>query len=446
MTPFRPTQSVARHQLLVMLFGFSFLSYLLRMNISVAQQAMLPELGLSDIQIGAVFSAFMLGYSLLQVPAGILGDRFGPRPVLAVAALGWGILSILTGIVPGKFVRGALAAFVSLLILRFLLGTAQAATYPVAARAVANWIPESKHAFSNAVVIVGATVGSAVTGPLIAYVMQRLGWRATFYLTGLFPLIMAIVWWWGAPRASGEQTAKAEQQRQFPVGSPLYKGETSSWWSQVRNSNIAFLCMSYFLYSYVMFIFVFWLFKYLVDVRKFSVIGSGWATSLPFIAASVALPLFGYVSDWLSMGRGRLRGRRQVAMGCLVCAGSLLFVGAHASSALLALLAISLSVAFLFSTEGCYWSTAINLAGPHAGAAGGLMNMAGNLGGVVSTIAVPFLVRALGWDGMFALASALSILGAIFWLLIRSAENSSAFSKATGAIDPSDTRAREVSI
>ena len=414
MIPSSPVGLIARRQILFMLVGFSFLSYVLRMNISVAQHNMLPELGLSDIQIGVVFSAFMLGYSLFQVPAGICGDRFGPRPVLALAALWWGLLTVLTGLIPGKLVKGTLAAFLSLLILRFLLGTAEAATYPVAARAVANWMPERKHAFSNAIVIAGATIGSAFTPPLIAYVMQIFGWRATFYFSGLLPVILAILWWWRVPESTQYQVTRQQRFNQQWDGS-----KAGSWWSQFRTGNIAFLCISYFLYSYVMFIFVFWLFKYLTDVRRLGVIGSGWAASLPFVAASAALPSFGYLSDRLSARRGILWGRRAVAMSCLVCAGSLLLVGAAASAAWVALTAISLSVAFLFSTEGCYWSTIISLSERHAGAAGGLMNMAGNLGGVVSTIAVPLLVRMFGWYRMFALASALAMAGAIFWLFIR---------------------------
>jgi ACS family glucarate transporter-like MFS transporter len=404
-----------------MLWGFSFVSYLLRMNISVAQQYMVPELRLSDVQIGAIFSTFMLGYSLFQVPAGVCGDRFGPRLVLTAAAVSWGLATFLTGLIPGLFIKGALAAFVFLLIVRFGLGIGEAATYPVAARAVANWMPASEHAFSNAMVIVGATLGSAFTPPLIAYVMQAFGWRATFYLTTFFPFAIAILWWWQATDRPEGHRAVSRRELAVIIAGRRRDGETRGphWWAQLRNRNIAFLCASYFLYSYVMFIFVFWLFKYLVDVRKFSVVGGGWATSLPFVVASVALPSFGYLSDRLSARMGILWGRRAVAMGCLVCAGLLLFAGAGASRLWVALAAISLSVGCLFSTEGPYWSTAIEMAGPHAGAAGGLMNMAGNLGGVVSTMAVPLLVRFLGWFGMFASACALTIVGAAFWLLIR---------------------------
>ena len=410
-----------RRKILAMLAGFSLVSYLSRMNISIAQQYMVPELGLSDIQIGQIFSAFMWGYALFQVPAGIWGDRRGPRVVLTVAALSWGVATILTGLVPGKLITGSAAAFVSLLVLRFLLGIGEAATYPVAARAVANWMPVGEHAFSNAVVIAGATAGSAFTPPLVAYLMKNLGWRESFYLTSAFSFAIALVWWVKArdrPDQHSEVSARelAVIQAGRSSGGPV---NASAWLELLKNRNMIFLSLSYFLDSYVMFIFVFWLFKYLMDVRKFSVIGGGWATSLPFIVASCMVPALGYASDRLSARMGTLAGRRVTAMSCLMGAGLLLFAGASASTAWIALAAISLSVGLINSTEGPFWSTAIDLAGHNAGAAGGLMNMAGNFGGVACTTLVPLLVVWIGWPGALASGTVFAILSAVFWLMIR---------------------------
>jgi ACS family glucarate transporter-like MFS transporter len=393
------------------------------MNISVAQQIMVPELGLTDTQVGQVFGAFMVGYALFQVPAGVWGDRRGPRWVLTAAALGWGFMTCLTGLLPGILVRGTAAAFFSLLILRFMLGVGEAAMYPVSARVVANWMPMREHAFSNALVIAGNTAGSALTPPLVAYLMQAFGWRFSFYVTGLLPFALAALWWWQV-RDHPEQHPAVNLKELALIGcdrpAECATGLASSWWSLWRNWNIAFLCMSYFLTSFVMFVFVFWLYKYFIEVRKFTLVGGGWALSLPFIVATVALPSLGHVSDYLSARRGTLFGRRTVAMSCLVFCGALLLMGAEAFGPWSAVAAISLSVACLFSTEGPYWSTVIKLAGPHAGSCGGLMNMVGNLGGAVSTAVIPFLVHLFGWFGALACTSLISIAGAACWLLIRS--------------------------
>src|ERR1700756_442772 len=101
--------------------GFAFVSYIERMNISVAAAAMMPDLSLSKMEMGQVFSAFLWGYAIFQIPAGRLGDSVGPRLTLAIAALLWGITSVLTGVLPGSVFRGTFAVMISLLILRFLL-------------------------------------------------------------------------------------------------------------------------------------------------------------------------------------------------------------------------------------------------------------------------------------------------------------------------------------
>jgi len=164
-------------KILALLAGLSLVSYVLRTNISVAARFMMPELGLNEIQMGQVFSSFMLGYAIFQIPAGWLGDRKGPRIVLTVAALLWGAMTLLTGLLPGLLVSGT-GALISLLVLRFTLGAAEAATYPVAARAVANWMPASERAFANAVVIAGSTVG----------------WGFTFAACSALAVIAGLIW------------------------------------------------------------------------------------------------------------------------------------------------------------------------------------------------------------------------------------------------------------
>jgi ACS family glucarate transporter-like MFS transporter len=414
--------TMVRYKIVAILVIFSLFCYLLRMNISVAQQFMAPELGLNDIQVGEIFSSFMLGYALFQVPTGVWGDHSGPRFVLTVAMLSWGCLTLLTGLIPGLVVRGTSAAFQSLIIVRFMLGVAEAAMYPVAARVVANWMPIAEHAFSNAVIIAGNTVGSAVTPPLIAYLMQNLGWRSSFYLTGIIPFGIALLCWFEVrdhpeqhPKVNRKEIALIAGRQKAPSATSI----GPSWWLLWKNWNIVFLCISYFLDSYVMFVFVFWLYKYFVDVRKFTVMGGGWALSLPFILATIALPSMGYLSDCLAGRWGAVPGRRAVAMGCLVFCGIMLLAGARVTGPWMAVAFISLSVAGLFSTEGPYWSTVIRLGGPHLGAAGGLMNMVGNLGGTVSTLVMPLLVNFFGWIGALAWASVAAFIAAAAFLLVR---------------------------
>jgi MFS transporter, ACS family, glucarate transporter len=391
------------------LWAFAFLSYLLRTNIAVAQQYMGRELALSDIQIGYVFSAFLIGYTIFQLPAGVLGDKFGPRAVLTASAFICGVATLCTGLIPGLLLKGTFLAVGSLLVIRFVLGLGQAATYPVAMRAVGDWFPASKHAFINSLIFTGSTLGAAFAPPLVAYIMGALGWRATFYWTGVTPLFLAVWWLWQtrglAHREVGGSTKLARQR--------------AGWFRLILQKNVLALCISYFLYCYAISIFVYWLFKYLVQVRHLSIVNSGWANSLPWIAATVVVPLLGRGSDRLSAIRGTLRGRRLMATSCLTISALLMFVGAGAENIAVAIAAIALSVSLLFSTEAPYWSTAIDVADGDAGTAGGLMNLAGNLGGVVSTTLVPVLAHAFGWFNALLSGSAFAVAATLFWFLIQ---------------------------
>ncbi|HSU30852.1 MAG TPA: MFS transporter [Bryobacteraceae bacterium] len=396
-------------KIVFLLWGFAFLSYLLRVNITVAQQYLARDMSLNDIQVGYVFSAFLIGYSIFQVPAGILGDRFGPRVVLTVCGLLWGMTTLLTGLVPGLLLKGAGLALGSLLLIRFLHGMAEAATYPVAMNAVAIWIAPSRHAFISSLIFTGSTLGSAFAPPFVASLMNQYGWRATFYLSAVFPIVLATFWW----RQSKHEKKPRTLAR---TDSPRDRKRT---WHVLTKPAIFILCLSYLLYCYAISIFVYWLFKYLVDVRHLSIVNSGWANSLPWIAASIAVPVFGYISTKLSSHMGYLPARRLVATSCLLVSACLMSVGASAHSIGLALAAIAVSVALLFSTESSYWSTAIELAREDAGAASGLMNLSGNLGGVLATSAVPVLVMHFGWLYALLSGSVLAVLAAVAWFFIK---------------------------
>jgi ACS family glucarate transporter-like MFS transporter len=409
--------SVPRKAVVALLWSFAFLSYLLRTNIAVAQQYMAREFGFNDVQIGAIFSAFLIGYTLFQIPGGVLGDKFGARLVLGAVALWWVVTTALTGLLPGRVGSGATIALMVVVALRFIHGIGEAATYPVAMRAVSDWFPARQHAFINALIFTGSTSGSAFAPPLVAHLMTTLGWRATFYLAAILPLGVAFLWLW--------------QTKGLPcVESTRAKDEKGTWWRIFKTRNVFFLCLSYFLYCYSISIFVYWLFKYLVDVRHLSIVNSGWATSLPWITATVAVPVFGYVSTRLSDRIGVLQGRRAVAVGCLLAASVLLYVGARPSNIGVAIGAIALSVGLLFSTESSYFSTAIEVARQDAGAASGLMNLAGNMGSVAATSAVPLLVLRYGWFTALLSGSALAILAAVAWFGLDAPGSSGAASAA----------------
>ena len=186
------------------------------------------------MQVGYVFSAFLIGYTIFQVPAGVLGDRFGPRLVLTISGLCWGATTLLTGLVPGLLLKGTVLALGSLLVVRFVHGLAEASTYPVAMSAVSEWFAPERHAFISSLIFTGSTLGSAFAPPLVAYGMTTLGWRATFYVSAAFPVVVAALWWRQAGGGKERRSAKS-------VDSAMV--QRASWWRLLRNRNIFLLCL-----------------------------------------------------------------------------------------------------------------------------------------------------------------------------------------------------------
>lgn len=405
----------SRRTIVILLSCFSLTSYLLRMNISIAAKLIMPSLGLDKIQMGQVFSAFMLGYALFQIPWGVLADKFGPRRVLTAATAIWITTTLLTGMVPGKIAPAGAGAFVSLLLLRFLLGVGEAASFPVAARAIASWMNRGSHGLCYSFVTFGSSVGCACAAPLISFVMLTFGWRGSFYISAAIALLLALAW---------EYFSKDLPQLPAVDGPPVTTLKSShrrnnSWISLLKNPNIVLISISYFLDSYLLFVFIFWFYLYLVEKRGFSMLRGGLYTGAPFVMAMIIGPLNGYLCDYLSERAGRQTGRRVVAMGGLIFSAVFLCLGLQAINPYQAVGWISLSVGFLLSTEGAFWPAAMELGATNAGAAGGIMNTAGNLGGVVSTGLVPVLIKHFGWNFAFGSASALALCGALIWLWVR---------------------------
>jgi ACS family glucarate transporter-like MFS transporter len=301
-----------------------------------------------------------------------------------------------------------------LIVLRFLLGASQAAAYPVASRAISGWLPPSQRALSFSALIVAMAFGSAFTPPLVSWAMTTFGWRASFYICALLALGLTIAW----QRSAGSPVDAADGPKAADDPS-VTSGSVAPWWAPLKDSRVSLLSLSYFFNSYVLFVFVFWLYLYLVEQRGMSILSGGVYTSIPFVLAMFFAPAAGVICDRLSVRHGPTIGRRIVAMVALVSSALFLVLGIDVADQTLAVAGLSLAVAFLLCTEVAYWSASMDVGGANAGTVGGIMSMAGNLGGVVSTAFVPILVARFGWPFAFQSAAALSVVAALLWLLIR---------------------------
>src|SRR6184192_2593787 len=174
----QPTSHV-RWFLVFLLFVLSAVAFLDRVNLSIAGAKISEEFGISNIRLGLVFSAFLFGYALFQTPAGWLADRFGPRRMLTLGVLWWGVFSALTAAISPNIGH----TVVVLVVIRFLLGAGEAIIYPASNQFVARWIPSHERGVANGIIFAGVGIGAGVTPPFISFIMLRYGWRSSFLMS-----------------------------------------------------------------------------------------------------------------------------------------------------------------------------------------------------------------------------------------------------------------------
>jgi len=418
----KPTQ--VRWLILALLFVASFVAYLLRTNMSIAGKSIMADFGLSKIQLGMVLSAFAWGYAIFQFPGGIFGDMVGSRRALATITLLWGILTLATGLVPGTSLASTTIILTTLIALRFLMGMAQAPLFPVACgRTIGNWFPVSGWAFPNGLTSTGLTLGAAATGPLIAWLMETLGWRESFILTAPLAIIIAGVWRWYArdnpadhPHVNQKELELIKANRILPQ---QRFNKKKAWKHVLKNRNILLLTASYFSMNYVFYIFFNWFFIYLVDVRKFAILEGGYLASAPWMVGAVAASIGGLLCDRLCQRIGPRWGCRIPGIVGLSLAAGLLFLGATAKNPYLAVVYLSLSFGATQLTEGAYWAAAIYVSGIHASSATGVMNTGGNAVGGIGALLVPITAKAFGWVPALATGSVFALVGVGLWCLVQ---------------------------
>ncbi|HEY1215005.1 MAG TPA: MFS transporter, partial [Bryobacteraceae bacterium] len=175
--------------LIFWIFIISAVAYLDRVNISIAGRSIANEFHLTNIELGWVFSAFVIGYAIAQAPAGWLADRLGPRLVITAGVIWWGIFtSALTLLSP--HVGGLI---VLLMAFRFLLGVGEAVMYPASNCVIASWIPSSERGIANGFIFAGVGFGAGVTPPLIAYIITQYSWRASFWFRAALGLLAGAI-------------------------------------------------------------------------------------------------------------------------------------------------------------------------------------------------------------------------------------------------------------
>lgn len=421
MTSPEPAPTNTRWAILALLFAISVITYVDRVNISVTARQMMPALGLTEVQMGEVFSAFVLGYALGQVPGGWLGDRWGPRLVLTVALVWWSLFTAMTAVAATLPVSGLLGILGSLIMVRFLMGIGEAAALPNFNRTVANWLPASERGLGMGIAIGGLGVGSALTPPLTAWIMVNFGWQAAFYLAGAIGIVVAACWYaYATDRPSDHpRVNRAEIDLIAGPGAVPPVVVPVPWAAFARTPTVWWLVLSYTCLGYVAYVYLSWFYLYLVNVRGFGLLRGALYAAMPFVAIAALCPLGGWVTDRLVLRWGANRGRAWAGGLGMFLASLSIVCGAFVESPWLALALLSLGAGWLYFSVGAYWASTVDLSKSHAGTLSGLMNTGANIGGAISPTLTPWLAEQIGWAAALGAAAGVALLGCLLWLGVK---------------------------
>jgi len=406
----------ARWYVLFLISLMYLITYLDRVNIASAAPLISKEFHFSKVTMGIIFSAFVWAYAGFQVPGGWMGDRFGPRGVLASIVAYWSVMTALTA-------RAVGAA--SFTVVRFLFGIGEAGAFPTATRAMQLWYPRQERGLAQGISHSASRLGAAIAPPLVVAIMIHFGWREVFYICGALGLVWSILWYFSYRNTPEEHAWASPAEIEHVRGTDengnvkqvdLKKKPTVPWRVLLSSPNMWAIMCAYFTYVYCLWIFLSWLPSYLVEYRHFTLIKMGFYASMPLFAGVIGDTVGGWATDYLLIKTGKTKFSRRIVaivgmLGCVV----FIVPAALTLNASTAVYCLSGAMFFLECTIGPSWAVPMDVGGEYSGTVSGMMNMAGNIGGALSPTIFGILVQLGSWIAPFIVAAALLVFGSIVW-------------------------------
>jgi MFS transporter, ACS family, glucarate transporter len=354
-----------------------------------------------------VMGAFTLAYAVFEIPSGALGDRIGPRKVLTRIVLWWSVFTSLTGVVTG---------YVPLLAVRFLFGAGEAGAFPNCAATISRWVPASERGRASSLVWIATAVGGAITPLLVIPLQQAYGWRVSFYLFGGIGVIWAAIWYGWFRDTPVEKRGVSATEIDL-IGQPLRaRREGVPWSSLLRDRNFRCILFMYHTYCWGAYFFLSWLPTYLQVGRGLSEDQMRIASSLPSWAGGLGILAGGFLSDRLARTHSLRVARSAIGAAGLIAAGVLLIAATLIRNNTIAIVLITLGLGAMDLMLPVAWAVCLDIGRENAGAISGAMNMSGQVGSFLSSVAFGYLVGWLGtYDkALMPLAAMLLVSGVAF--------------------------------
>ncbi|MBI3949034.1 MAG: MFS transporter [Acidobacteria bacterium] len=401
-----------RSKLLVLLFLMVTISYMDRVNISVAAPVIMDETGWREDLFGIIFSAFLVGLTIAKIPGGLAADKWGGQIIITVSVIGWSVFTALT--------PPAVNSIHLLLLVRGLVGVFESMAVPAMASLNAKWFPK-QFATAQMLGISGAMFGQLIAYPTTTWMVSHYSWPIAFYSYAVLGVIWIPFWFRVSAHSLMEQTSIAPAKLRpiegekaggnAPVGG---EDQKLSVMRLARSLEIIAIMIGYFCFSYGGWMMVVWLPTYLVKARNFSFQQMGWVGMVPTMAGFAGLILGGITSDYfLRHGRSMRFSRQGFPASAIVLATSLVIIAVSVESPFYAVLfLVAFQLVNMLGTSG-FWSTASALHPGQVGAVTGIMDFGGSFGGIVGSLVAGLLVAKTGnWALPFYTAAGSSLIGA----------------------------------
>lgn len=390
----RESRSKVRWLVAGLMWAAIAINYIDRTVLSAAAPHIQTAFHLSAMEMGIVMSAFFWSYALLQLPAGMLADRFGQKKVLGFAVFWWSLATAATGLASG---------FRSLVALRVALGIGEAGAYPSNAGIASRWFPQKERATVAGIFDSGSKLGGAIALPLIAYLLATFDWKITFAITGSLGLIWCVVWQFtfkDSPadhkRVNAAELAHiCNEQRLQPAD---VRKPGASWKRLFAHRNIWAMCIGFFMINYNSYFFITWLPTYLVKERGMSLMEMGFMASLPLVISMFVEVLAGWASDRVySSGKLSLTATRKLFLVIGLVLASSIGLAAFAQSAVMAVVLLCIAKSGTTVAASQVWALPADVAPRNmVSMVAGVQNTVSNMGGVVGPVVTGAIVGATG--------------------------------------------------
>jgi MFS transporter, ACS family, glucarate transporter len=412
------TRFRVRWRIFGFVFAFAFIAYIQQKSLTIAATRMMPELGLSQLQIAWLEQALVLGYTISQVPMGVVGQRLGARAALVIYGVAAVFAALAVPLAP-ELLRGP-ALFTSLLTVQLILGIAQGGRFPVETGVYGAWFPARQWPLLLGIGTMALSLGAAVTPPLVATLMQAVGWQKALVWTTTPALLVYALWYWYGRNTPAEHPAVSSVELAEVADNPrtpamVGRGRVLA---ALSDRNTLLLTASYTLLNYCFYLLSNWCFLYLTQARHLSITQSGWLAMAPPLSAALGAGLGGVSTARLCSRLGVTWGYRVVPLISLVLVAILLLIAVRVASAYVAVAALTLCFGCVELTEASYFGAAMVTSRGNTMTVSAIVNTGGNLGGLIALPVIGYLSSYYSWTLAFVVGCLAALASAAIWLAI----------------------------